>query len=66
MRWIRVPRGRRTKSISGVESQVGQAAGEAADEGHQFVGEPPVEIEFLIVPAISEMHDAIIAQCKAA
>jgi phosphopantothenate-cysteine ligase len=67
VRWIRVPRGRRTKSISGVESQVGQAAGEAAedkDEAHHFVGEPPVEIEFLIVPQISEMHDAIIAQCK--
>ena len=68
VRWIRVPRGRRTKSISGVESQVGQAAGEAADDedaDHRFVGEPPVEIEFLIVPAISEMHDAIIAHCKA-
>jgi phosphopantothenate-cysteine ligase len=68
VRWIRVPRGRRTKSISGVEAQVGQAAGEAADDDdgdHRFVGEPPVEIEFLIVPAISEMHDAIIAQSKA-
>jgi phosphopantothenate---cysteine ligase (ATP) len=66
--WIRVPRGRRTKSISGIESLVGRAAGEALKdeaEEHRFVGEPPVEIESLIVPAISEMQDDIISQCNA-
>ena len=69
VRWIRVPRGRRTKSISGVESLVGSAeggdgggggVGEEGAEEHRFVGEPPVEIEGLIVPEIAVMHGRLI------
>jgi phosphopantothenate---cysteine ligase (ATP) len=63
--WIRVPRGRRTKSISGIESLVGQAAGNFEDEdSHSFVGEPTVEIESLIIPAIAEMQDELIHKRK--
>jgi phosphopantothenate-cysteine ligase len=61
--WIRVPRGRRTRSHSGIESLVGRAGGEIDDyspEAHKFIGEPPVEIESLIIPAIKEMHDKLI------
>ena len=75
--WIRVPRGRRAKSFSGVASLVGLAeGGPEADQkrreeeeaemekssAHQFVGEPPLEIESLIVPKIAVMHDALVAR----
>jgi phosphopantothenate-cysteine ligase len=66
-KWIKVPRGRRTKSQSGIETLVGRAGGEVdqeASEAHQFVGEPPVEIESLIIPAIKEMHDHLIESAK--
>ncbi|KIW07637.1 uncharacterized protein PV09_01581 [Verruconis gallopava] len=63
VKWIKVPRGRRTRSHSGIESLVGRASGqvdEDSPEAHEFTGEPPVEIESLIVPSIKELHDQII------
>ncbi|OCK81674.1 DFP-domain-containing protein [Lepidopterella palustris CBS 459.81] len=70
-KWIRVPRNRRTKSISGIESWVGRAAGANADSAEPAraelsspQGEPIVEIESLIIPEISEMHTKLIAQAQ--
>jgi phosphopantothenate-cysteine ligase len=63
IQWVKVPRGRRTRSQSGIESLVGRAGGELDEdspEAHHFVGEPPVEIESLIIPAIKELHDHVI------
>jgi phosphopantothenate---cysteine ligase (ATP) len=68
IQWIRVPRGRRAKSISGVESLIGQAGGSASSEdssdasAHHFVGEPAVEIESLIIPAVAELQDRLIKE----
>ena len=62
-KWIKVPRGRRTRSQSGIEALVGKAGGEVEEDkldAHQYVGEPPVEIESLIIPSIKELHDKII------
>lgn len=61
-RWIRVPRSRRSKSISGMEDLVGKAEGRKKDE-------PPVdlnggtvtegmEIESLIIPELIAEHTA--------
>lgn len=63
VKWIKVPRGRRTRSQSGIEALVGKAgSGADADAGdlHQYVGEPPVEIESLIIPGIRELHDHLV------
>jgi phosphopantothenate---cysteine ligase (ATP) len=68
-KWIRVPRNRRTKSFSGVESMVGAAdparekeeSDHSVSAGHSVPqGEPAVEIESIIVPEITEMHTRII------
>ncbi|KAI9678486.1 MAG: hypothetical protein M1829_002084 [Trizodia sp. TS-e1964] len=63
--WIRVPRHRRTKSISGVQAQVGLAAASseagAMDEAKFQPSEgPEVEIESLIVPEVERMHGLMI------
>jgi phosphopantothenate-cysteine ligase len=66
-KWIRVPRGRRAKSFSGVESLVGQATGqmdEDSAEAHRFVGEPPIEIESLIIPEIAAMHKKLVVDAE--
>ncbi|KAF1974333.1 DFP-domain-containing protein [Bimuria novae-zelandiae CBS 107.79] len=75
-KWIRVPANRRTKSFSGVPSLVGSAdlsAKEAASEPSQSLletehavpkGEPAVEIESLIIPAIEAMHTKYIEQTR--
>ena len=70
-RWICVPRRRRTKSISGLHEQVGVAAGldaSIADNEDDILlpmdGEPPIEIESLIIPDLSEMHDNLIARAR--
>ncbi|KAF2460709.1 DNA/pantothenate metabolism flavo protein [Lineolata rhizophorae] len=69
-RWVRVPRNRRTKSVSGIEALVGQAAGSATAELEdgmlleEPLGEPAVEIESLIIPAVSEMHEQVIARSE--
>jgi phosphopantothenate-cysteine ligase len=61
-KWIRVPRNRRKKTISGIENMVGVAArgGEEAekplDPSELPEGEPEMEIESLIIPAVEELH----------
>jgi phosphopantothenate-cysteine ligase len=60
-RWVRVPISRRKKTISGLEGLVG-----AADDGFGEdkpidpallpEGEPEMEIESLIIPAVEELH----------
>lgn len=65
VKWVRVPRGRRARSNSGIEKLVGQAGGEIDEESpeaHKFIGEPPVEIERMIIPAIKELHDKLTAR----
>lgn len=60
--WIRVPRSRRKKTISGLENMVGVAAsgGEIGekplDPKDLPEGEPEMEIESLIIPAVEELH----------
>jgi len=72
-KWIRVPRNRRTKSFSGVQSLVGSADPQAkpdfeADESRSTdgsgvpQGEPALEIESVIVPEIEVMHTKLIEQ----
>ncbi|KAF2270805.1 phosphopantothenate-cysteine ligase [Lojkania enalia] len=72
-KWIRVPRHRRTKSFSGVESLVGAADLQNHESGRSLVadasvphGEPIVEIESLIIPEITDMHTKLIEQAKQA
>jgi len=66
--WIRVAQHGRTKSATGVKDSVGAADGLKAlarkdEEGNdrpsdpaEFTGEPDVEIESLIIPAVEKMH----------
>ncbi|CAG8955099.1 hypothetical protein HYFRA_00007114 [Hymenoscyphus fraxineus] len=60
--WIRVPRSRRKKTISGIENMVGVAAsgGETdekpLDPKDLPEGEPEMEIESLIIPAVEALH----------
>jgi phosphopantothenate-cysteine ligase len=62
--WIRVPMNRRKKTISGVENMVGVAArgGEIGekplDPKDLPEGEPEMEIESLIIPAVEQLHTA--------
>jgi len=57
--WIRVPQHKRKKSISGIEPQLAFAS---SDEKHPTNpadlpdGEPEVEIESLIIPAVEALH----------
>jgi phosphopantothenate-cysteine ligase len=61
-RWIRVPRWRRSKSISGVEELVGKAEGKKKDETpvdlHGGTVTEGMEIESLIVPELIAEHTA--------
>lgn len=60
--WIRVPRHRRKKTISGVEDMVGIASrgGEVDDNpldpNNLPDGEPEMEIESLIIPEVEQLH----------
>lgn len=73
-RWIRVPKSRRSKSISGAEDQVGLAeikkgnAGQANDTSQPSSGiiEEGVEIESLIIPELVKLHEARIEKKRAA
>ena len=65
--WIRVPRHRRTKSISGIANLVGLAAsrdgnGTGNEERELSISEdePALEIESLIVPEVAKMHGDLI------
>ncbi|KAF4627279.1 hypothetical protein G7Y89_g10876 [Cudoniella acicularis] len=68
--WIRVPRNRRKKTISGIENMVGVAAsgGEIGerplDPSELPEGEPEMEIESLIIPAVEELHARHIKKAK--
>lgn len=59
-KWIRVPRNKRTPSISGNLDQIGLAShGKTAEgeaENEPPVSEPAVEIESLIIPEVAKMH----------
>jgi phosphopantothenate-cysteine ligase len=75
-KWIRVPRSRRTRSISGMPSLVGSAdqmANKRNFEADESIatqegipqGEPAVEIESLIIPEIEAMHTKLIERAQA-
>jgi phosphopantothenate-cysteine ligase len=76
-RWIRVPKSKRSKSISGVEDQVGLAerrknlsSEDNEGEESQVQEEAPqqqdgVEIESLIIPELMKMHTQMIEKAKA-
>jgi phosphopantothenate-cysteine ligase len=65
-RWIRVPRHRRKKTISGIEHLVGAADKEKPMEPDEVpAGEPEMEIESLIIPAVEEMHTSHIQKYAA-
>lgn len=67
--WIRVPRSRRKKSISGIADMIGVAAhgGQVEDKPldpkELPEGDPEMEIESLIIPAVEELHTRHIAKC---
>ncbi|KAF1344660.1 phosphopantothenate-cysteine ligase-like protein [Delphinella strobiligena] len=61
--WIRVPRNKRTPSISGKVEQIGLASQDAKSrvveteaEAEAVMGEPALEIESLIIPEVASMH----------
>ncbi|KAJ2891798.1 putative dna pantothenate metabolism flavoprotein [Zalerion maritima] len=67
-RWIRVPMNRRKHTISGIEGLVGAAEKEGEGEATPSEdkpmdpkmlpeGEPVMEIEGLIIPAVEELHE---------
>ena len=60
-RWVRVPIARRKKTISGMEGLVGSADENFAEDrpiDPKLLpeGEPTMEIESLIIPAVEELH----------
>lgn len=60
-RWIRVPINRRKKTLTGVEDMVGaadlkKAENEPLDPSMLPDGEPEIETESLIIPAVEELH----------
>ena len=60
-RWIRVPKARRSKSISGVEELVGRAEKQKDSEPVDLEGgtvTEGMEIESLIIPELAMMHTA--------
>lgn len=68
-KWIRVPRTRRRKSASGNEGLVGAADTEwvqdkPMDPATLPEGEPGMEIESLIIPAVQELHDKHVEESK--
>ena len=60
-RWIRVPRAKRYKSLSGIESLVGKAQAKRDDEHEQDLNGGEVregmEIESLIIPELVALHN---------
>lgn len=62
-RWIRVPKARRSKSISGVEEQVGLAEKKKEPEQVDLEGgtvREGMEIESMIIPELAEIHTEMI------
>ncbi|KAG0646948.1 Phosphopantothenoylcysteine synthetase [Hyphodiscus hymeniophilus] len=65
--WIRVPRSQRKKSTSGIADMVGMAgngteANKPLDPKDLPEGDPEMEIESLIIPAVEELHTKHIAK----
>lgn len=63
-RWIRVPKSRRSKSLSGVEDQVGLAevmkgskGEEAQTDNYEDGPRDGIEIESLIIPELIKLHE---------
>ncbi|KAJ9630943.1 Phosphopantothenate--cysteine ligase cab2 [Taxawa tesnikishii (nom. ined.)] len=62
--WVRVPRNKRTRSFSGRPEHVGLASGRedgervagSETEAEMVMGDPPIEIESLIIPEVADMH----------
>lgn len=76
-RWIRVPKSKRSKSISGVEDQVGLAEAKKLHESGQLQdGEAPnsnhtqdeiiggTEIESLIIPELVKLHTGMVEKAS--
>ncbi|KAJ5766794.1 uncharacterized protein N7511_004410 [Penicillium nucicola] len=74
-RWLRVPKSRRSKSISGVEDQVGlaeakkgntvpvdQVQGDSVPDGSH----DGIEIESLIIPELVKLHDKMVEKRQSA
>lgn len=64
-RWIRVPKARRSKSISGVEELVGKAERKHGPETVDLEGgtvTEGMEIESLIIPELAVMHSEMMGQ----
>jgi phosphopantothenate-cysteine ligase len=67
-RWIRVPKARRSKSISGVEDQVGLAEIKKGGSATSAEAEQPpsehsgnrIEIETIIIPELVKLHENMI------
>lgn len=67
-RWIRVPKARRSKSISGVEDQVGlaeikkggSASGVEAEQPPAETSGDGLEIESIIIPELVKLHENMI------
>lgn len=62
-KWIRVPRNKRTASISGKIDQIGLASQKNTErvvenegEAEEVMGQPATEIETLIIPEVADMH----------
>lgn len=66
VQWIRVPRGKRTRSMSGIPTHVGLASGNgegdtvAEDQPDSEIpeGDPPIEIESMIIPEVAALHSS--------
>jgi phosphopantothenate-cysteine ligase len=69
-KWIRIPNSRRRKTLGGVESLVGAAdqnwkQDRPLDPATLPEGDPEMEIESLIIPAVEELHQKHIDTLKA-
>jgi phosphopantothenate-cysteine ligase len=69
-KWIRVPRRQRKRTVGGNENLVGVAAREQiqekpSDPNDLPEGEPSIEIESLIIPAVEELHTSYINNAAA-
>ncbi len=63
-RWIRVPVHRRVKSISGKRPSIAAAKDGNLAEQEWMSGEPELEIESLIVPEVTRMHQKFIQKIQ--
>ncbi|KAG9228592.1 DNA/pantothenate metabolism flavoprotein [Amylocarpus encephaloides] len=62
--WIRVPRRRKKMTSSGIENMVGELGDKPLDPKDLPEGEPEMEIESLIIPAVEELHTSHIKRTR--